>query len=342
MTRLVDTTLRLVRALIVALILVSIAAAAAAKTRAYVFNDGSGDISIIDTETHEVIVTVDVGLRIRWFSSRFFDGKRVWGVDADRSKAEAIVFDPWKLKELKRIPFGKGPSMSVELSPDLAFAAANAAGSDQIAVIDTRTYEVVRRIPVGDFPCDLTFSNDGEVAYEPDRDQDTVTVLDWQAGRTVKTIALESGSKPWMITLSPDGRHLWVQERDSARVSVFDTTTFRRVARLKVGRTPVTNEFTPSGRYSIVNHIGENYVKVFDTATLSEVKTIVVGRSPVNVAIDAEGKFAYVTNWGSHTVSVIDLAEWQVVKTIKVGRHPFGIYLFDPSTGIMTGNRSHQ
>ena len=87
--------------LVLALGLLGLSQAADAKPRAYVFNEGSGDISIIDTEAQEVIVTVDVGLRIRWFSSRFFDGKRVWAVDADKQKAEVIVFDPWTLKTLK-------------------------------------------------------------------------------------------------------------------------------------------------------------------------------------------------------------------------------------------------
>ncbi len=325
--------------LLLALGLFGFPLAADAKTRAYVFNEGSGDISIIDTEAQEVIVTVDVGLRIRWFSSRFFDGRRVWTVDDDPRKAEVVVFDPWTLKTLKRIPFGKGPSMSVELSPDLKFAGAHAAGSDEVVVIDTATYEIVRRIPVGKFPCDFTFSADGRVAFEPDRDQDTLTVLDWRSGKTLKTIAFKDGSKPWMLTLSPDGKRLWVQERDASRLSVYDTRTFERVARVRVGRTPITNEFSPSGRYTLVTHIGESFVKVFDAGTFEEVKTIEVGRSPVNSVFDADGRYAYVTNWGSDTVSVIDAARWEVVKTIKVGSHPFGIYLFDPSQGSMAGNR---
>ena len=329
----------LLRGLFLALGLSGLVQTAEAKPRAYVFNDGSGDISIIDTEAQEVIVTVDVGLRIRWFSSRFFDGKRVWAVDADPRKAEVVVFDPWTLKTLKRIPFGRGPSMSVELSPDLRFAAANAAGSDEIAVIDTATYEIVRTIPVGKFPCDLTFSADGKLAFEPDRDQDTLSVLDWQSGRTLKTIALENGSRPWMLTLSPDGQRLWVQERDRSRVSVYDTGSLKRIARIPVGRTPITNEFSPSGRYAIVNHAGESFVKIFDAVSLQEVKTIPVGRSPVNAVFDPDERYAYVTNWGSHSVSVIDVERWEVVKTIKVGRNPFGIYLFDPSEGRMAGNR---
>ena len=310
-----------------------------AKTYAYVFNEGSGDISIIDTEAQEVTATVDAGLRIRWFSSRFFDGKRVWTIDADFENAEVIVFDPWTLQTLKRIPFGKGPSMSLELSPDLKFAITISPGTDEVVVIDTATYEIVRRIPVGKFPCDLTLSLDGKLAFEVDRDQDTLTVLDWRSGKILKTVDFEKGSRPHMLTLSPDGRQLWVQERDSSKLSVYDAKTLERVARFPVGRAPITTEFAPNRHDTLTTHIGESFLKVFDSSALREVTTIQVGRSPVNSIFDSSGRYAYVTNRQSNTVSIVDAARFEVVKTIEVGTNPFGIYLFNPSQGKMTGNR---
>ncbi len=310
-----------------------------AKTYAYVFNIGSGDVSIIDTETQEVVETIDAGLRIRWFASRFYDGRRAWATDADMKKAEVVVFDPRTLKTLKRIPIGKGPSFSVELTPDHRFAIAHAAGSNEVVVIDAESYEIVRRIPVGQFPCDLTLSLDGRLAYEPDRDQDTISIVDWRSEKIVKTIAFEKGSRPRMLTLSPDGKRLWVEERDTARVSVFDTESFERLAYLSVGKGPATNEFTPSGRYTLVTHMNDNVVKVFETDTFREVKTIKMGKSPVNSAFRPDGRYAYVTNRLSGTVSVIDTERWEVIKTVTVGKRPFGIYLFDPTEGRMAGNR---
>ena len=41
-----------------------------------------------------------------------------------------------------------------------------------------------------------------------------------------------------MLTLSPDGGELWVQERDGSAISVIDTETFERVDRLAVGNKP--------------------------------------------------------------------------------------------------------
>lgn len=322
-----------------ALVMFGNTVSAEAKTYAYVFNIGSGDISVIDTDSHEVIDTVDVGLRIRWFASRFFDGKRVWATDADLKKAEVVVFDPQTLKTLKRIPIGKGPAFSVELTPDHRFAVAAAAGSDEVVVIDASTYEIVRRIPTGKFPCDLTLSLDGRLAFEVDRDQDTLSVIDWQAGKTLETISLAGGRKPHMLTLSPDGKRLWVQERETSKVSVFDAQTFERVARLPSGKGPATTEFTPSRRYAITTHIDDQVVKVFDSDTFREVKTLEVGQSPVNSAFRPDGRYVYVTNKASNTVSIIDAERWEVVKTLEVGKTPWGIYLFDPATGQMVGNR---
>jgi len=300
-----------------------------AKPYGYVFDDASGAVSIFDPETQQVIVRVAAGLRIRWFSGRFFDGKRVWAVDGDPKKAEVVVFDPRTLETVKRIPFGKGPSFSVELTPDNRYAIAAAAGSDQVVVIDTASYDIVRRIPVGRFPCDLTLSADGSLAYEPDRDQDTVSVVDWRNGKVLHTVAFPRGSKPHMLTRSPDGRQLWVQEREAGRVAVIDTKSLERIASVKVGRRPATNEFSPDGRFTLTTHLGDRVVKVFDAASLREIATIPVGKSPVNSVFRPDGRFVYVTNRGSGTVSVIDTGSWSVVKTIETGPHPFGIMLLD-------------
>jgi YVTN family beta-propeller protein len=318
---------------------VGVGQAANAKTFAYVFNEGSSNISVIDIETQDMIATVDAGLRIRWFSNRFFDGKRVWTIDADFKNAEVIVFDPWTLQTIKRIPFGSGPSMSLELSLDLKHAITISPGTDEVVVIDTANYEIVRRIPVGKFPCDLTLSPDGKHAFIVERDQDTLSIIDWQSGRTLKTVALEDQSRPHMLTLSPDGTKLWVQERDAGKLSVYDAKTLERVTRVPVGRAPITTEFTPSGRTTITTHLGEEFLKIFDAESLGEIKTIQVGQSPVNSIVEPTGRYAYVTNRQSNSVSVIDTELWEEIKTIKVGTNPFGIYLFNPSLGTMAGNR---
>lgn len=132
---------------------------------------------------------------------------------------------------------------------------------------------------------------------------------------------------------------LWVEKRDSSKVSVYATQTFERLAHLPVEKMPATNEFTPLGGYTIVTHMGDNVIKVFETGTFREIKSVKVGQSPVNAAVRPDGRYVYVTNRLSGTVSVIETERWTVAKTLKVGEKDFGIYLFDSTEGTMAGNR---
>ncbi len=49
--------------------LLVMATSAQAKPHAYVFNVGSGTVSVIDTEAQKVVDTIDAGLRVKWFSA---------------------------------------------------------------------------------------------------------------------------------------------------------------------------------------------------------------------------------------------------------------------------------
>ena len=59
----------------------------------------------------------------------------------------------------------------------------------------------------------------------------------------------------------------------------------------------------------------------------------------MNSIFEPSGHYAYVTNRQSNSVSIIDTKLWEEIKTLEVGRNPFGIYLFNPARGEMTGNR---
>ncbi len=111
------------------------------------------------------------------------------------------------------------------------------------------------------------------------------------------------------------------------------------MARLPSAKGPATTEFSPSRRYAITTHIDDQVVKVFEADSFREVKTIKVGQNPVNSVFQPDGQYVYVTNKASNTVSIIDTGQWEVTKTLEVGKTPWGLYLFEPTSGEMAGNR---
>ncbi|MFQ5899492.1 MAG: cytochrome D1 domain-containing protein [Candidatus Methylomirabilia bacterium] len=302
-------------------------AEAGASPSVYVFNIGSKDISVIDPSTQAVVRTIPLGTGVQWFSDRHFDGTYIWATEANMERAVILLLDPTTMRVAKRFDVGKGPDFAVKITPDLKEAWTHASGDNVVVVIDVKTHQVIRRIPVGEFPCDLDMSPDGGVIWEPDRDADTVRALDRGTGAVKALLRSPQGSKPHMLTVSPDGTTVWVQEREGYSLAVIDARRFQLLERIPVGTRPATNEFTPDGRLTFVTHIGDEIVTVLDVGTRKKLADIRTGRGPVNTVFTPDGRYAYVTNHGSDTVSVIDVARLRVVRTIPVGKMPFGILI---------------
>src|ERR1700757_2345652 len=105
--------------------------------------------------------------------------------------------------------------------------------------------------------------------------------------------------------------NVYVADRETNSVSVFNTLTDQMVAMVPVGNQPLRVAVTPNGAFAYVvntTHLGlitSNNVSVINTATNSVVATIPVGGYPAGVAITPNGAFAYVADLASNDVSVV-------------------------------------
>jgi len=101
---------------------------------------------------------------------------------------------------------------------------------------------------------------------------------------------------------------VYVANRESNSVSVFNTLTDGLEAMIPVGNQPLRVAITPNRAFAYVTnsmHVGlivSNSVSVIDTATYAVVATIPVGQYPNGVAITPNGAFAYVANLASNNV----------------------------------------
>lgn len=304
------------------------AAQSAQPVLAYVFNVGSKDVTIIDTATHAKIRTKPLGASVRWLTPEqdFFDGRLVWTYEdlPDRT-VDVIAIDLQKLAVVRRVRVGKGPAHSVVLTPDKRQAIVNLAGDDKLVAVDTRTGQIIREVAVGKFPCDLDRTTDGRFAYFPERDQDTVAMVDLGTFQVVKRVSMGEGARPHMLRVSPDGRFVWVQNARANTNVILDARTLEEVAVLPVGKAPVTNAFTPDGRFSYISHSADNFISVVDTQTFKEVSRIRVAEGLTVIAFRPDGKFAYVAATGVNGVGVIDVERQKLIKLIPAGKQPFGL-----------------
>jgi len=130
------------------------------------------------------------------------------------------------------------------------------------------------------------------------------------------------------------GPILYVAQRRSRAVSVFDTGLELEVARIPVGETPLSLVLSSDERYLFVANSGEdaggtdNLLQVIDTRTHRTVARIGLGKSPLDVALSPDGTRVYVTNSKDRSISVIDvqgLTEASSLEVATTSDGPFGI-----------------
>ncbi len=297
----------------------------------YAFNVGSKDVSIINMDTNTSIGTKRLGAAVRWLSNEqdFFDGRLVWTYeDLDDGKVDALAIDLASMKVAKRIRLGTGPGFSVVLTPDRTRALADVAGDNKIAVIDTKTFKIVRYVPTGLYPCDLDRTTDGQFAYVPERDQNTVAMIDVRTLRIVKRFDMGKHTEPHMLRVAPDNKTVWVANGMANSLVVLDAKTLEPVAKIAMGKVPVTLAFTPDGQFAYISHFSDNFISVVDTRSFKEVSRIKIAQGLAVVTFRPDGKFAYVTAMNANAVAVIDTATRKVEKMIPTGRQPWGLLVF--------------
>ena len=292
--------------------------AAEAQPFAYVANDISETVSVIDIATNTVAITIPVGDRPTKVAITP-DGTHAY-VPQYSSTGIVSVIDTSTNTVVATVAVGDHPS-GVAITPDGSRAYVANTLADSISVIDTTTNTVVGSpVPVGD---------DGSRAYVANHNDYIVSVIDTAANTVVESIWIGWG--PTGIAIMPDGSRAYVANVGPDTVSVIDTSTNTVVATVVVGDGPSSVAITPDGRYAYVpNYRGS--VSVIDTATNTVTATVTVegGGSLQGVAITPDGSYAYVSNWSDHNVSVIDTATNTVVTTVAVGVGPIGVAITPP------------
>ncbi|MDD5298439.1 MAG: cytochrome D1 domain-containing protein [Rhodocyclaceae bacterium] len=109
-----------------------------------------------------------------------------------------------------------------------------AVGRHEVLVVDTETWKETGRIPVKGQPVFVMARPDGRQVWINFAfpDNGWVQVLDTATGKLVQT--LEPGQGVMHMEFTPRGESVWVSSRNTNRVIVYDTETFREQAVLPV------------------------------------------------------------------------------------------------------------
>lgn len=228
----------------------------------------------------------------------------------------------------------------VMMSPDGRYVVTGGTRANKAFIIDVRTLQLVKTIPVDIAPEHLAFSPDGRWYYQGNPDGDSISVIDMQSLSKIKTIP--GFAEPLNVTFTPDGSKAYVGNYGAHWVGVIDVRRHELLKKIQVGEVPgvarldpdrylgeingVSNaSITNDGRYLYAADSDLGLVGVIDTRDDRVVKTIRVGAAPWRAYMSHDGKYAVTVNNGDQTISIIDLATNRVAATLEAGETMTGV-----------------
>lgn len=153
------------------------------------------------------------------------------------------------------------------------------------------------------YPGDVT--SDGILLFVPNRDADSVSVIDTLNNRTITTTAVPAGPEGGAVRL--DDVDYVVACNKADRVAFINTASFHVTKEIGegIGPRPFAVTMIPGGRYALVNNAGGDTVSVLDVEAREVVGRLRVGRQPIVVRAHPDGERMLVSCEGDHHLAVV-------------------------------------
>ena len=301
---------------------------------AYITNEVSNDVSVIDLATNTVSATIPVGTTPKGVAVNPACTKVYV---ANYGSNDVSVIDTATQAVIATIPVSPIPPIlppPPPPSPAPLGIAINPAGtrvyaantiSGLVTVIDASTDTVVESVVSGAGPFGVAVHPSGNLVYVTNSGEDTVSVIETTTNALLKKIPV--GKEPYGIGVTPDGKWVYVADHGESHVSVIDTGSNEVTATIGLTLSPVSTNpdgvaIHPTGKWVYVtNEVGAS-VSVIDGETKTLAGSIDVGAQPIGVSLNHDGSRLYVAAQGTNSVAVIDTASQAVLASVPVGTAP--------------------
>ena len=300
---------------------------------AYISNESSNDVAVIDLASNTVTATVPVGTSPQGVAVNR-TGTRVYVANSAVSPSVSVI-DTSSNTVIATVMVASG-AVGVAVNPE--GTRVYVTGGDIVTVIDTASNSVIASVPVTS-PAGVVVSPDGSRVYVVSQlpNNCVIAVLDAASNTVIGTMA--AGQNARDIAVNATGTRVYVTNSVitnsvSGTVTVLDTTSNTIVATVPVGTFPAGVAVSPDGTRVYVANYSSDDISVIDATSNAVVATAALGSGsgsigPLGIAVNAAGTQVVVSNLWSHNVSVIGTACNEVSSTVTVGGNPtaFGLFI---------------
>ena len=227
----------------------------------------------------------------------------------------SVVYTP-DLVEVEQIETCTMPH-GARAAPDGLFLYSNCMMDEQVVEIDTRTFQVVRRLSVAP-------------GREGPLDPDAKAAAPMAGGMGGMAAMAGPACSPTWVQPSPDGFSLYIACNAGSRILHVDRQSWELTRVLRAGTGPYNLAVTPDGRLLVATLKQGAGVEFFDLRTgesLARVPTTTTVTHGVEVSPDS--RYAFVSSEGVGAepgkVDVFDLSDFSRVGDVAVGQQAGGI-----------------
>ena len=203
--------------------------------------------------------------------------------------------------------------------------------SDTVTLIDLKTMEAYRHVPVVGGPHEAAASPDGRSVVVTNYNkqgvgqQKALSVLALPSGDTIKTIDLGEYRAPHDVRWV-DPTHVVVTSEANQALLVVNITSgaVERVFRTEAGVSHMLALSTDRTRLYCSN-MRDGSVSAFDFKTGAKIKDVKTGKECEGVGVTPDGRWVWAGNRAEDTISVIDTRTLEVVKHIASPGFPYRV-----------------
>jgi YVTN family beta-propeller protein len=209
--------------------------------------------------------------------------------------------------------------------------------SNDVRVIDPKTFKVVRTFAVGQEPQHITPSWNLRHLYVGNVYSNSLTEIDPKTGRPGRTISVPD---PYNLYFTPDGKHAIDVAEGHDTLFFYDPTTWKLQGSLAIPyRGPDHMDFSANGRYFLISTEYAGVVVKVQVSPRKIIGTVSLGGSTVDVKVSPDGSVFYVANQIRGGVSVIDPVHMKEIGFIRTGAGAHGFAMARDARHLYVANR---
>ncbi|MGV3710744.1 MAG: YncE family protein [Gemmatimonas sp.] len=194
-----------------------------------------------------------------------------------------------------------------------------------VLLVRIATGEIVKAIPTEQNGSHMVgIVRDGTRGWTGNIGSNTVSELDFLAGRSLRTIAVPA--QPEAINVTPDGREVWVGSNATGKISVVDAASGNVTTVAEGFGWPYRVLFSPDNATVLMPDLRNEELRFIDRSSRKELHRMPYkDAGPQGIIFTPDGKYAIMSLSKNGRVAIIDVKARKQVGHIMTGDTPDGV-----------------